>query len=61
MSSGTLKCLGAVVFAVGSGEYRNEYSGLCNLVFTYIDTVCLVDIACHCLGTLHCLGGEYLL
>ena len=61
MGSGTFKRLGAVVFTVGSGEYRNEYGRLCDLVLTYINTVCLVNIACHCLGTLHCLGGEYLL
>ena len=33
------------------------YMGL-NLSLIHI---CLVDITCHCLGTLHCLGREYLL
>ena len=37
-----LKGFGAVILAVGAGEYRDKYAGFRDLVFAYIDAFCLI-------------------
>ena len=43
LGAGSLKRLGAVVFAVGSWEYRNKYIRLANLMIAYVDGICFVQ------------------
>ena len=61
-SACSLKCTSAVVLAVCSREYRNEYAWFCHFMFAYIDAVCFVKGTVICfdiLGSCCCL--EYVL
>ncbi len=61
IGSGSLKCLLAVIFTVGSRKYRYEYGGLCHFMPADIDLVRSVHPGFHRLRTLMSLCGEHFL